>query len=130
DYGKERIELRLEQRVTGGSIRSRRLTTAAGEEVPLDVLGLGLGGTPRRLAQMPEANNVFTLRSLRDSQAIRQALARSKRVLSIGAGLIGAEVAASARQLGKQVVIVESAPVPLMQALGAEVGEIYAGIHR
>jgi 3-phenylpropionate/trans-cinnamate dioxygenase ferredoxin reductase subunit len=130
DYGKERIELRLEQRVTGGSIPSRRLTTAAGEEVSFDVLVLGLGGTPRRLAQMPEANNVFTLRSLRDSQAIRQALARSKRVLSIGAGFIGAEVAASARQLGKQVVMVESAPVPLMQALGGEVGEIYAEIHR
>jgi 3-phenylpropionate/trans-cinnamate dioxygenase ferredoxin reductase subunit len=130
DYANEKIELRLEQRVTGGSISSRRLTTAGGEEVPFDVLVLGLGGTPRRLPDMPAANNVLTLRSLRDSQAIRQALASSKRMLSIGAGFIGAEVAASARQLGKEVLIVESAPVPLMHALGREVGEIYADIHR
>jgi 3-phenylpropionate/trans-cinnamate dioxygenase ferredoxin reductase subunit len=130
DYAKEKIELRLEQRATGGSISSRRLTTAGGDEVPFDVLVLGLGGTPRRLPDMPEATNVVTLRSLRDSQAIRQALASSMRMLSIGAGFIGAEVAASARQLGKEVLIVEAAPVPLMHALGREVGDIYAGIHR
>jgi 3-phenylpropionate/trans-cinnamate dioxygenase ferredoxin reductase subunit len=130
DYAKERIELRLEQRVTGGSLSSRRLTIEGGDEVELDLLVLGLGGTPRRLPDMPTANNIFTLRSFRDSQAIRQALAGSKRILSIGAGFIGAEVAASARQLGKEVLIVESAPVPLRNALGQEVGEIYAGIHR
>jgi 3-phenylpropionate/trans-cinnamate dioxygenase ferredoxin reductase subunit len=130
DYAKERIDLRLEQRVTGGSLSSRRLTTAGGEEVEFDVLVLGLGGTPRRLADMPAANNILTLRSFRDSQAIRQALAGSKRILSIGAGFIGAEVAASARLLGKEVLMVESAPVPLSQALGQEVGEIYASIHR
>lgn len=130
DYAKERIDLRMGQLVTGGSLASRRLTTAGGEEVEFDVLVLGLGGTPLRLPEMPASNNVMTLRSFRDSQAIRQALAASKRILSIGAGFIGAEVAASARQLGKQVLMVESAPVPLMRALGQEVGEIYAEIHR
>lgn len=130
DYAKERIDLRLEQRVTGGSISSRRLTTAGGEEVDFDILVLGLGGTPRRLPEMPAANNLFTLRSFRDSQAIRQALAGSKRILAIGAGFIGAEVAASARQLGKEVLIVESAAFPLSRALGREVAEIYAEIHR
>ncbi len=130
DYANERIDLRLEQRVSGGSISSRRLTTAGGEEVAFDVLVLGLGGTPRGIPDMPAASNVLTLRSLRDSQTIRQAMASSKRLLSIGAGFIGAEVAASARQLGKEVLLVESAPVPLMHALGREVGEIYAGIHR
>jgi 3-phenylpropionate/trans-cinnamate dioxygenase ferredoxin reductase subunit len=130
DYTKEKIELRLEQRVSDGSISSRRLTTAGGDEVAFDVLVLGLGGTPRTLPDMPAASNVLTLRSLRDSQAVRQALAGSKRMLTIGAGFIGAEVAASARQLGKEVLMVESAPVPLSHALGREVGEIYAGIHR
>jgi 3-phenylpropionate/trans-cinnamate dioxygenase ferredoxin reductase subunit len=130
DYTKEKIELRLEQRVSDGSISSRRLTTAGGDEVAFDVLVLGLGGTPRTLPDMPAASNVLTLRSLRDSQAVRQALAGSKRMLTIGAGFIGAEVAASARQLGKEVLMVESAPVPLAHALGREVGEIYAGIHR
>jgi 3-phenylpropionate/trans-cinnamate dioxygenase ferredoxin reductase subunit len=130
DYAKERIDLRLEQRVTGGSLRDKRLTLTSGEEVPFDVLVLGLGGTPRMLPGIPEAENLLTLRSLRDSRTIRDALAGSRRLLLIGAGFIGAEVAASARKLGKGVLIVEAAPVPLERALGREVGEIYARIHR
>jgi 3-phenylpropionate/trans-cinnamate dioxygenase ferredoxin reductase subunit len=73
---------------------------------------------------------VFTLRSLRDSQAIRDALQVSARVLLIGAGFIGAEVGASARSQGKDVLMVEAAPVPLSRALGEEVGQVYASIHR
>ena len=130
DYGKERIDLRLEQRVTGGSLRERRLTVDGGADVPFDTLVLGLGGTPRRLPGIPDAENVLTLRSLRDSEAIRDALSRAGTLLLVGAGFIGAEVAASARKLGKEVLIVEALPVPLQRALGREVGEIYAGIHR
>src|SRR5207247_3110194 len=90
----------------------------------------GLGGTPRRLPDIPEAGNVLTLRSLRDSQSIRDALGRASRVMLVGAGFIGAEVAASARKLGRDVLIVEALPVPLQRALGQEVGEIYAEMHR
>lgn len=129
-YGSERIELRLDQRVTGGSLARRRLTLDGGGEVEFETLVLGLGGTPRRLPDIPEAENVLTLRSLRDSSAIREALSRAGRLLLVGAGFIGAEVAASAHALGKEVLMVEAAPVPLMRALGKEVGEIYAGIHR
>ncbi|MGH7763747.1 MAG: FAD-dependent oxidoreductase, partial [Candidatus Dormibacteraceae bacterium] len=113
DYAAQKIDLRLGQRVTGGSLAERRLQLSEGAEVPFDVLVLGLGGTPRLLPDIPKAENVFTLRSLRDSQAIRQALASSNRMLVIGAGFIGAEAAASARQLGKEVLMVETAPVPL-----------------
>lgn len=130
DYAKQRIDLRLEQRVTGGSLKDRRLTLAGGESVEFDTLVLGLGGTPRKLPGVPEAGNVLTLRSLADSQAIRDALDPASRLLLIGAGFIGAEVAASARKLGKDVLLIEAAPVPLERALGREVGEIYAGIHR
>jgi 3-phenylpropionate/trans-cinnamate dioxygenase ferredoxin reductase component len=130
DYAKERIDLRLEQRVTGGSLLDRRLTLDGGAEVPFDTLVLGLGGTPRRLQGIPEAANIVTLRSLHDSEAIRQALAGASSLLLVGAGFIGAEVAASARKLGKEVVIVEALPVPLQRALGKEVGQIYADIHR
>jgi 3-phenylpropionate/trans-cinnamate dioxygenase ferredoxin reductase subunit len=130
DYAKERIDLRLEQRVVGGSLGARRLELEGGGEVSFDILVLGLGGTPRRLPGVPEAENVFTLRSLRDSGAIRDALAAASRLLLIGAGFIGAEVAASARKLGKEVLLVEAAPVPLERALGRQVGEVYAGIHR
>ena len=130
DYSKERIELRVEQRVTGGSLKDRKLTLEGGGEVPFDVLVLGLGGTPRRLPGIPNSGNVLTLRSLADSKAIRDALGQSRRLLLVGAGFIGAEVAASARKLGKDVLIVEAMPVPLQRALGREVGEIYAEIHR
>jgi 3-phenylpropionate/trans-cinnamate dioxygenase ferredoxin reductase component len=129
DYPKEKIELRLNQRVVGGSLAGRSLALEGGDEVTFDVLVLGLGGTPRRLPDVPHSDNIFTLRSLRDSQAIRKALKESSRVLLIGAGFIGAEVGASARQLGKEVLMVEAAPVPLARALGQEVGEIYASIH-
>jgi 3-phenylpropionate/trans-cinnamate dioxygenase ferredoxin reductase subunit len=130
EYAKERIDLRLDTRVAGGSLSERRLTLAGGGDVPFDVLVLGLGGTPRRLPGIPEADNVLTLRSLRDSARIREALGSARRLLLVGAGFIGAEVAASARQLGKEVLIVEALPVPLQRALGAEVGKIYGDIHR
>jgi 3-phenylpropionate/trans-cinnamate dioxygenase ferredoxin reductase subunit len=130
DYAKQRIDLQLNRRVTGGSLSARKLALEGGGEIAFDILVLGLGGTPRHLPDVPRADNVLTLRSLRDSQAIRQALERTSRLLLIGAGFIGAEVAASARQMGKDVLMVEAASVPLGRALGPEVGEIYASIHR
>src|SRR5437879_2091496 len=129
DYVRERIDLRLASPVIGGSLQERTVTVSAGE-VAFDVLVLGLGGTPRRPQGLPSADNVLTLRSLRDSQALSQALGSSKRLLMIGAGFIGAEVAASARKLGKEVIMVEALEVPLQRALGSQVGEIYAEIHR
>ncbi len=130
DYARQGIDLRLGTRVAGGSLPARKLVLDGGEEVAFDVLVLGLGGTPRRLPEIPAVDNVLTLRSLRDSQALRDALQRSSRLMLIGAGFIGAEVGASARQMGKEVLMVEAAPVPLARALGAEVGAIYATIHR
>jgi 3-phenylpropionate/trans-cinnamate dioxygenase ferredoxin reductase component len=129
-YSKNRIELHLGQPVTGGTLAGRRLTLAGGTEIGFDTLILATGGSPRWLPGVPRAGNVFTLRSLRDSQAIRDALQASARMLLIGAGFIGAEVGASARTQGKDVVMVEAAPVPLSRALGEEVGQVYASIHR
>jgi 3-phenylpropionate/trans-cinnamate dioxygenase ferredoxin reductase subunit len=130
EYAAQKIDLRLDTEVAGGSLSSHKVKLADGREVPFDFLVLGLGGTPRQLSDSPAAENAFTLRSLRDSQALRQALQACSRLLLIGAGFIGAEVGASARQLGKEVLMVEAAPVPLARALGEEVGAIYADIHR
>ncbi len=129
DFAKEGIELRLDVRVTGGSLAQRKLFLRSGSDTEFDVLVLGLGGTPRRLPDQPKAANVLTLRSLRDSQTLREALGAASRLLVVGAGFIGAEVGASARKLGKEVLMVETAPVPLHRALGQEVGEVYARIH-
>jgi 3-phenylpropionate/trans-cinnamate dioxygenase ferredoxin reductase subunit len=130
EYGKERIELRLEETVVGGSAAERRLDLRGGGHVAFDTLVLATGGTPRRLHELPGAANVFTLRSLHDSQVLREALHRGSRLLLVGAGFIGAEVAASSRQLRRDVLMIESAEVPLERALGREVGEVYASIHR
>src|SRR5215471_12951873 len=130
EYARQGIDLRVNTRVSGGSIKERRLELESGAPVEYDVLLLSLGGTPRRLPGVPDAENVFTLRSLRDSSAIKQALHAGKRLLLVGAGFIGAEVGASARALGKEVLMVEAAPVPLSRALGEEVGHVYADIHR
>jgi 3-phenylpropionate/trans-cinnamate dioxygenase ferredoxin reductase subunit len=130
EYNKQGIELQLNRKVTGGSIQGGKLAVDGGGEVEFDALVLGLGGTPRRLPEVPRAENVLMLRSLRDGKALRQALERASRLLVIGAGFIGAEAAASARQIGKDVLMIEAAPVPLSRALSREVGEIYAKIHR
>jgi len=129
DYSEQGIELRLNTRVSGGSLQQRRLELESGDHLDFDVLVLSLGGTPRWLPGAPHAANVFTLRTLRDCDAIKQALQASKRLLLVGAGFIGAEVGASARSLGKEVLMVEAAPVPLSRALGDEVGHVYATIH-
>ena len=130
EYAKERIEIRLQERVVAASLAERTLALQSGDEVKFDTLVVATGGTPRRLPDAPDSYNVVTLRSLRDSQAIRDALKKVRRLLLVGAGFIGAEVGASARQLGHDVLMVESAPVPLVRALGTEVGEVYASIHR
>jgi 3-phenylpropionate/trans-cinnamate dioxygenase ferredoxin reductase subunit len=70
------------------------------------------------------------LRSLDDSIALKRALTESHRLLIIGAGFIGAEVAASLRMMGKEALVVEVAPVPLGRALGEEMGQVYARLHR
>ena len=130
EYGRQAIDLRLNTRVKSASLSERSVATEDGHTERFDVLVLSPGGTPRRLPGVPEAENLFTLRTLRDSSAIKQALGAASRVMLVGAGFIGAEVAASARTLGKDVLIVEAAPVPLERALGTDVGKVYAAVHR
>jgi 3-phenylpropionate/trans-cinnamate dioxygenase ferredoxin reductase subunit len=73
---------------------------------------------------------VHYLRTIREAEAIGAELARARRVVVIGAGFIGAEMAATARVLGKEVALLEMLPVPLGRALGSEMGELCAAIHR
>jgi 3-phenylpropionate/trans-cinnamate dioxygenase ferredoxin reductase subunit len=95
-----------------------------------DRLLLATGSEPRRLA-IPgaELDAVLYLRSVHDSDALRERLDRGGAVVVVGAGWIGAEVAASARQRGLEVTVVEPASVPLERVMGAEVGAIYRDIH-
>jgi 3-phenylpropionate/trans-cinnamate dioxygenase ferredoxin reductase component len=130
EYDSQGIDYRAGARVVRADRASRELSLDSGERIGFDHLVLATGSTPRRLAGVPDASNVFTLRSLNDARVLRQGIAASGRVLLVGAGFIGAEIAASARQMGKDVLMVEVAAVPLERVLGADIGRVYARIHR
>jgi len=103
---------------------------AAGGHVDYDRLLLTTGAEPRRLP-LPGADldGVLYLRTTADSEAIRERIEAGGRLVTIGAGWIGAEVAASAKQKGCEVTLIEMAQLPLERVLGPELGAIYRDIH-
>jgi 3-phenylpropionate/trans-cinnamate dioxygenase ferredoxin reductase component len=129
-YSEHDIELRLATTAVDLDASRKELTLDDGDRLSYDRLLLATGSEPRRLA-IPgaELDAVLYLRSVHDSDALRERLDRGGAVVVVGAGWIGAEVAASARQRGLEVTVVEPASVPLERVMGAEVGAIYRDIH-
>jgi 3-phenylpropionate/trans-cinnamate dioxygenase ferredoxin reductase component len=125
-YEANSIELRTGTLVTGIDPGRSEVVIGPGERLGYDSLLLAVGAEPRHLS-VPGADldGVHYLRTVRDSDALREAFSGSPQVVVIGASWIGSEVAASARQLGAQVAMVELASVPLERALGHEVGAVY-----
>jgi len=121
-------DLRLGTRAVALDARERRLRLEGGAELGFDGLVLATGAAPRRLPT--ELEGVHVLRTLDDALAIRRALEAGPRVVVVGGGFIGCEVAASARARGLEVAIVEALGQPLEQALGAEMGAVAAALHR
>jgi 3-phenylpropionate/trans-cinnamate dioxygenase ferredoxin reductase component len=126
----ESVELRKGVDVTAVDLATSEVVVGD-ERLGYDRLLLATGAEPRRLP-VPGGNfdGVHYLRDFADSDALRAAIEASSRVAVIGAGWIGAEVAASARQKGLEVTLIEQLDAPLERVLGREVGEVYAGIHR
>ncbi len=107
-----------------------RVVLASGAEIAADAVVLATGGTPRRLPAAHGLRGVHVLRSLEDADGLRAALvAGAEHVVVVGAGFIGAEVAATCRALDRAVTVVEAAPVPLSTARGPELGAVCAGLH-
>ena len=129
-YAEHDIELRLGRRAVSLDTSRSELELDDGVRLRYDRLLLTTGAEPRRLS-IPgaELDGVLYLRSVQDSDLLRERLDAGGAVVVIGAGWIGAEVAASARQRGLEVTVVEPASVPLERVLGAEVGAIYRDIH-
>jgi 3-phenylpropionate/trans-cinnamate dioxygenase ferredoxin reductase subunit len=129
-YEEHDIELRLGRAAVGLDTASCELELDGGERLRYDRLLLTTGAEPLRL-QIPgaELEGVFYLRSVQDSDALRERIDRGGAVVVVGAGWIGAELAASARQRGVDVTVVEPASLPLERVLGTEVGAIYRDIH-
>jgi 3-phenylpropionate/trans-cinnamate dioxygenase ferredoxin reductase component len=129
-YGEHDIDLRLGRRAEALDLSTSELALDDGERLRYDKLLLTTGAEPRRLS-VPgaELDGVLYLRSVHDSDALRERLDRGGAVVVVGAGWIGAEVAASARQRGLDVTVLDPLAVPLERVLGAEVGAIYRDIH-
>ena len=129
-YGEQDIELRKEVTVEALDLPASQVVLGD-ERLDYARLLLATGAEPRRLP-VPGADldGVHYLRDFGDSDALRARIQASGRVAVVGAGWIGAEVAASARQMGLEVTLIEQLDVPLERVLGREVGAVYAGIHR
>lgn len=123
-------ELLLGQRVTGLRLPDRVLTTDRGAELCFDGLVVATGARPRRFAWMEGIEGIFTLRTLDDATRLRAALATARRVVVVGAGFIGTEVAATCRSLGKTVTLVDAAELPLRDAIGDVLARYLLEEHR
>lgn len=120
----------LSTAATGLEIGRRRVLLDDGNDLEYDLLVIATGAHPRLLPLAPPRPGVHYLRTLDDSIALRDDLAGSPAVTIIGAGFIGLEVAASAKERGSQVTVVEVLPVPLERAIGARMGHEVAAWHR
>jgi NADPH-dependent 2,4-dienoyl-CoA reductase/sulfur reductase-like enzyme len=124
------VELLLGESAAGLDLRARRVLLASGSSLRYEQLLIATGRAPRHLAGAERFDNVYTLRTLADARALRSALAGSPRVVVVGAGFIGQEVAATASGLGASVTIVEAASAPLAAVLGERLGRWFARLHR
>jgi 3-phenylpropionate/trans-cinnamate dioxygenase ferredoxin reductase subunit len=129
-YATHDVDLRLGVAATSLDPGARQLRLSDGSSVGYDQLLLATGASPRRL-RVPGADlgGVHVLRTAADSERLRAALSGGGEVVIAGAGWIGLEVAAAARQAGCEVTVVEPEAVPLHHALGPELGRVFADLH-
>lgn len=110
---------------------ARTVTLASGARLPYQTLVLATGTRARRLPHLPESlSNVDVLRSAADAQRWRERLRAIERLTVLGGGFIGLEVAATARALGREVQVLESAPRLLARSTSPELAEHVAQVHR
>ncbi len=115
--------------VTALDVAARRVGLRDGREIVWDKLLLATGGRARRLA-VSGGERALVLRTLDDARAIRARLAGARRVVCIGAGVIGLEIAASARARGAAVTVLEAAERPMGRCVSAEGAAFVARLHR
>lgn len=129
-YDELALDLRLGVAATTLDPERRELTIEGGERIAYDGLLIATGASPRTLPNTPDLPGIHTLRTLDDCLALREAFDAGPRVAVVGAGFIGAEVAAIAHARGLDVTVLEAAPVPMERAIGAEMGMVCAALHR
>jgi 3-phenylpropionate/trans-cinnamate dioxygenase ferredoxin reductase subunit len=128
-YAERQIDLRLGRRVAAVDPALRTATTAGGEELSWDTLVLATGARPRRLP-FPVPPGVHTLRTVEDARALRETLVPGTRLVVVGGGFVGAEVASTALLLGAHVTMVEALATPFERTLGPTLGRLLADRYR
>ncbi len=128
-YAAHDVDLRTDTTVTGLDLDGRLVRTDAGDQ-PYDALLLATGAEPRRLPMADASGASAYLRTIEDSDGIKAAFGPDRRLVIVGAGWIGLEVAAAAREAGTQVTVFESAALPLERVLGPRIARIFADVHR
>lgn len=123
------VELLLRAAAERLDTAGRTLGLSDGRELRYDRLVVATGARARRLAAVPELSGVHHLRSLGDSAAIAAALREARRLVVLGAGFIGLEVAAVARSQGLEVTVIETAARPLTRVLGPDAGQLVTELH-
>jgi 3-phenylpropionate/trans-cinnamate dioxygenase ferredoxin reductase subunit len=124
------LDLRLGHVATALDVNGHRLEIDDGEQVEFDGAVVATGAHPRTLDGTAHIRGVHTLRTLEDCFALRAAIGGEEtRLVVVGAGFIGSEVAATCRGLGARVTVVEALPVPLARVLGDRLGAVCVTLH-
>jgi len=129
-YDELDVELRLGARATALDAAGRLLTLEGDESLPFDGALLATGAAPRTLSGTPDLDGIFVLRTVDDALDLRARLDARPRVVVIGAGFIGSEVAATCRMRGLEVTVLEALPAPLVRGLGPVLGAVCGELHR
>jgi 3-phenylpropionate/trans-cinnamate dioxygenase ferredoxin reductase component len=130
-YEENDIETWFGVRVTRVDSAERMVELDGGERVAYDRLLVATGGRNRRLPiQGLDLEGIYDLRTVDDAWRIRAEITPGRKVVVVGMGFIGSEVAASLRQSGVEVAVVDRNEVPLRRVLGEEVGRVIGSIHR
>jgi len=124
------LDWRLDARAVALHTAAREVELHDGERIAFDGLVIATGSTPRRMPNQPNLAGVFTLRTLDDALALRELLGARPKVVVIGAGFIGSEIAAACRARHLEVTVLEMLPQPMVRGLGPELGAVLAALHR
>lgn len=121
-------EFQLGRRAVGLDAAGRKVLLDGGERVAFDALVIATGVTPRRLPG-DDLEGVHVLRTLDDALALRADLLARPKVVVVGAGFLGVEVAAVARTVGLEVTLVDPLPVPMRRQFGDMIGKLVGQTH-